>query len=345
MYVSFDDGDLWQSLQLNLPVVPVTDLTVKDDDLVISTQGRSFWILDDVSPLQQLTPEVAASRVHLFQPRAANRFQTGRSFETLAHNLGQNPPAGLVVYYYLAEAPAQSVSLEFQDANGATIDTFSSDAKPVGRGHDAVKTEAGLNRFVWNMRYPDAHGIDGGTHLLGGTLRGPRAMPGNYRVKLTVGGQSFTRDFGIKKDPRLATTTTEYEKQFQMSLAVRDKVSALDDAVNGINRILKQLETSSQSAKADDSLRNAARKLKDELNSVLPKLIEPRFTGFDDQTLIFPLQLNNRLASMQGYLEGDQAPTDQEYAVFDQLSTVLSQALADSEANPGDRRARIQLSP
>ena len=329
VYVSFDDGDLWQSLQLNLPVVPVTDLTVKDNDLVISTQGRSFWILDDVSPLQQLTPEVAASRVHLFQPRAANRFQTGRSFETLAHNLGQNPPAGLVVYYYLAEAPAQSVSLEFQDANGATIDTFSSDAKPVGRGHDAVKTEAGLNRFVWNMRYPDAHGIDGGTHLLGGTLRGPRAMPGNYRVKLTVGGQSFTRDFGIKKDPRLATTTTEYEKQFQMSLAVRDKVSALDDAVNGINRILKQLETSSQSAKADDSLRNAARKLKDELNSVLPKLIEPRFTGFDDQTLIFPLQLNNRLASMQGYLEGDQAPTDQEYAVFDQLSTVLSQALAD----------------
>ena len=129
--------------------------------------------------------------------------------------------------------------LEFQDANGATIESFSSDAKPKdGDDAPAVTTDAGLNRFVWNMRYPDARGIDGGTFFLGGTLSGPRAVPGGYKVKkLTAGGESFTQDFEIKKDPRLATSDPQYVKQFEMSLAVRDRVSELDDAENRINRI------------------------------------------------------------------------------------------------------------
>jgi len=328
VYVSFDDGDNWQSLQLNLPVVPVTDLTVKDNDLVISTQGRSFWILDDVSPLQQLTAEVAASKAHLFKPRPVYRVDYGRSFERETNQaLGQNPPPGLIVYYYLPEPSTQPVSLEFQDANGAPIDSFSSAAKPVGRGHDTVSTEVGLNRFVWDLRYPDAHGIDGGTHFLGGTLKGPRAAPGNYKVRLAVNGQSLTQDFEIKKDPRLATTEAEYQKQFQLSLAIRDKVSTLDDAVNGINRVLKQLESVSHSAKTDKSLVESASKLKSELDAVQKKLIEPRFTGFDDQTLIFPLQLNNRLASIQGFVQGDYGPTEQDYEVFKMLSSELDQIL------------------
>lgn len=329
VYVSFDDGDNWESLQLNLPVVPVTDLAVKDNDLVISTQGRSFWILDDVSPLQQLTVEVAASKAHLFQPRAAYRVHYDRSFEhETDHSIGQNPPPGLIVYYYLAETPIPPVSLEFQDASGAPIETFSSAAKPAGRGRDTVKTEVGLNRFVWDLRYPDAHGIAGGTHFLGGTLSGPCATPGNYKVRLTVNGRSFTQDFEIKKDPRLPTSDAEYQKQFQLSLAIRDKVSALDDAVNTINRVLKQLESSSQSAKADKSLGESASKLKDELETVRHTLIEPRFTGFDDQTLLFPLQLNNRLASMQSYIQGGYAPTEQDYEVFRILSGELDQSLA-----------------
>jgi photosystem II stability/assembly factor-like uncharacterized protein len=328
VYVSFDDGDKWQSLQLNLPVVPVTDLTVKDNDVVISTQGRSFWILDDISPLQQFTAEVAASKVHLFKPRPAYRTSGGGGEgEISPGNLGQNPPSGLIVYYSLAETSVQPVSLEFEDANGAAIESFSSDAKPKDDDGGVVTAAAGLNRFVWDMRYPDGRGVDGKTYFLGGTLTGPRIVPGSYKVKLTAGGQAFTQDFEIKKDPRLATTDADYAKQFQMSLAVRDKVSELDDAVNRINRILKQLETASQSAKADKAVRDAASNLTEELSAVRQKLIEPRFTGFDDQTLIFPLQLNNRLASLQGYLEGDHAPTDQDAAVFQQLSSDLGQAL------------------
>lgn len=329
VYVSLDDGDHWQSLQLNLPVVPVTDLTVKDNDLLVSTQGRSFWILDDVSPLRQLTADTGASKAHLFQPSAAYRFRGGRSPEKLPKNLGQNPPGGVIVYYYLAETATQPVSLEFQDTSDATIATFSSDAKPESHDGAKVTADAGLNRFVWNMRYPDAHGIDGGTYLLAGSLHGPRAVPGKYKVKLTAAGQTFTQEFEIKKDPRLSTTGAEYAKQFQMSLAVRDKVSALDDAVNSINRILKQLDSASQSTKADDSLRDAAKKFTEKLIAVRQKLIESRFTGFDDQTLIFPLQLNNRLASLQIYLEGDQAPTDQDGAVFELLSADLTKTLAE----------------
>ena len=328
VYVSFNDGDYWQSLQLNLPVVPVTDLTVKDNDLVISTQGRSFWILDDISPLQQLTSEVAASKVHLFKPRPAYRPSGRGERETLASNLGRNPPSGLIVYYSVAETSAQPVALEFEDANGAAIASFGSNAKPKDDDGVAVTAGSGLNRFVWNMRYPDAHGIDGGTHFLGGTLTGPHVVPGSYKVKLTAGGQTFTQDFEIKKDPRLATTDAEYAKQFQMSLAVRDKVSELDDAVNRINRILKQLESASQSAKADKAVQDAAKNLTEELTAVRQNLIEPRFTGFDDQTLIFPLQLNNRLASLQNYLQGDHGPTDQDAAVFEQLSSDLTRALA-----------------
>ena len=352
VYVSFDDGDKWQSLQLNLPVVPVTDLTVKDNDVVISTQGRSFWILDDISPLQQLTAEVAALKVHLFKPRPAYRPSGGGGEgEISAGNLGQNPPSGLIVYYSLAETSEQPVSLEFQDANGAAIESFSSDAKPKDNDGAVVTAAAGLNRFVWDMRYPEGRGIDGKTYFLGGTLTGPRVVPGSYKVKLAAGGQTFTQDFEIKKDPRLTTTDAEYAKQFQMSLAVRDKVSELDDAVNRINRILKQLEKASQSAKVDKALRDAASNLTEELIAVRQKLIEPRFTGFDDQTLIFPLQLNNRLASLQSYLEGDHAPTDQDAAVFQQLSSDLGQALGklkqilENDAPPFNSRLKSRGLP
>jgi photosystem II stability/assembly factor-like uncharacterized protein len=352
VYVSFDDGDKWQSLQLNLPVVPVTDLTVKDNDVVISTQGRSFWILDDISPLQQLTAEVAASKVHLFKPRPAYRSSGGGGEgEISAGNLGQNPPSGLIVYYSLAQTSAQPVSLEFEDANGVAIESFSSDAKPKDDDGAVVTAAAGLNRFVWDMRYPDGRGVDGKTYFLGGTLTGPRVVSGSYKVKLAAGGQTFMQDFEIKKDPRLTTTDAEYAKQFQMSLAVRDKVSELDDAVNRINRILKQLEKASQSAKVDKALRDAASNLTEELIAVRQKLIEPRFTGFDDQTLIFPLQLNNRLASLQSYLEGDHAPTDQDVAVFQQLSSDLGQALAnlkqilDTDAPPFNSRLKSRGLP
>jgi photosystem II stability/assembly factor-like uncharacterized protein len=326
VYVSFDDGDHWQSLQLNLPVVPVTDLTLRDNDLIASTQGRAFWILDDVTPLQHMTAEVEASKAHLFPPRAAYRTRHARFFGPSGGG-GENPPAGVVVYYYLAETPSQPVFLEFQDSSGKTIQKFSSASK-AGRGQAAVTAGAGLNRFVWDMRYPDAHGIESGTYVFGASLRGPEAMPGDYKVKLTAGDQSDTQSFQIKKDPRLPTTQEEYRKQFELLMAVRDKVSAAHDAINEIHRVQKQIESASQKAGADSSLLESARKLNGELDGLLHTLYEPRFTGFDDQTLIYELRLNNRLAALQSYVQGDYGPTDQDFKVFQELSAELDQVLA-----------------
>lgn len=326
VYVSFDDGDHWQTLQLNLPIVPITDLKLKGDDLVASTQGRSFWILDDITPLQQLTAEVTASKAYLFQPRSAIRGRRDRSFKPPT-GMGQNPPPGLIVYYYLAAATTQNVSLQFQDDNGKPVREFTRSSKSTPDNHDAVRVEAGLNRFVWNMRYPDADSIDGGTYLLGGSLRGPEVAPGKYKVKLMASGQSYVQNFTIQKDPRLTTTDLDYRRQLELSLAVRDKISAAHDSINAIHRIQNQLATVLHSPKADSSIANGASQLDEKLEAVLHKLFEPRFTGFDDQTLIFPLQLNNRLAAMQNYLVGDYAPTDQDYKVFKDLSNELDQLL------------------
>jgi photosystem II stability/assembly factor-like uncharacterized protein len=324
VYASFDDGDHWQSLQLNLPIVPVTDLTLKDSDLVASTQGRAFWILDNITPLEQLTSGMEASRMHLFTVRPA--YLTGRGGRGGAR--GVAGPSSVIVDYYLAEAPPQPVTLEFQDAGGKPIKKFTSAASSGGRGQAAVTAEPGLNRFNWDMRYPDAHGIEGGTFFLGGSLRGPQAIPGQYKLKLTVGDQSETQNFEIKKDPRVATTPAEYQKQLELLLEARDQLSAAHDAINQIQDVQRQVDAAAQKASGNPGVTRGASKLNDELNSVLHKLYEPRFTGFDDQTLIYPLQLNNRLAAMQNYLGGDAGPTEQAQQVLAQLSSELDQQFA-----------------
>jgi photosystem II stability/assembly factor-like uncharacterized protein len=324
VYVSFDDGDHWQSLQLNLPIVPVTDLTLKDSDLVASTQGRAFWILDNITPLEQLTSGMETSAIHLFTVRPA--YLTGRGGRGGAR--GVAGPSGVIVDYYLGEAPTQPVTLEFQDAGGKPIKKFTSAASSGGRGQAAVTAEPGLNRFNWDMRYPDAHSIEGGTFFLGGSLRGPQAIPGQYKLKLTVGDQSETQNFEIKKDPRVATTPAEYQKQLELLLEARDRLSAAHDAINQIHAVQRQVDAAAQKASGYPGVTGGASKLNDELNSVLHQLYEPRFTGFDDQTLIYPLQLNNRLAAMQNYLGGDAGPTEQAQQVLAQLSSELDQQFA-----------------
>lgn len=327
VYVSFDDGDHWQSLQLNLPIVPVTDLTLKDGDLIAATQGRAFWILDDVTPLEQMTAEVTSSPFHLFQPRATYRGgRGGRGGGGGGRGGAGATPGGVIVDYYLAQAASQPVMLEFQDAAGKTIKTFSSEARG-GRGQATVTSEAGLNRFGWDMRYPHAHGIDGGAFFLGGNLRGPEAIPGQYRVKVTAGDQSATQTFEIKKDPRSQGTAETYRRQLELLLSARDKLSATSDAINQIHAVEQQVDAAAKQAGGNESVTAAAQKLDDELNAVLHKLYEPRFTGYDDQTLIYPLEMNNRLAAMQNYLGGDAGPTDQAVQVLTVLSAELDQLL------------------
>ena len=204
VYVSFDDGAAWQPLRLNLPVVPIHDLVVKDNDLIAATHGRSFWILDDVTPLHQLTPEVARAERHLFKPRDAWRVRGGGGGGggegeggAQARGIGRNPPSGAVVFAYFRQKPEGEVTLEFLNARDSVIRRFST--KPRAPT-DSLKVSAGMNRFVWNLRYPDASRFDQ-MILWGGGTQGPVAVPGTYKARLTAGSWNATQSFEVKKDP------------------------------------------------------------------------------------------------------------------------------------------------
>ncbi|MGH9466173.1 MAG: glycosyl hydrolase, partial [Terriglobales bacterium] len=338
VFVSFDSGNRWQSLQFNLPAVPVTDLTLKRDDLVISTQGRGFWILDDISPLEQYHA-AAAGAAQLFVPRPAYRLAGGGFFFGEGDS-GKNPPQGVIVDYYLPQKAASPVTLSFLDTEGQVISGFSS--APVAaharaanqhsfyfrRPFSRVTGHAGLNRFVWDMQYPGAKGLSGiPTYLMGGGLAGPVAAPGRYQVRLTVDGQTYTQPFVIRGDPNLLTTPAQYEEQFHFLVAVRDELSRANETINRLRALQHQARVALRAA-GDRPVAAPVRSLQAKIGAILGRLWQSHYTGFDDQTLVFPLRLNNQIAALQGYARGNFAPTAQDYTVLHQLSAQLSSQVA-----------------
>jgi hypothetical protein len=211
------------------------------------------------------------------------------------------------VSYYFKTKPGGPVKLDFLDSSGALVKTISQ-----------APAEEGMNRFEWDLRYPDAHGIEGETHLAGGSLRGPMAVPGNYRVRLASNLGTAEQSFKILKDPRLPTTDEDYQKQLRFLLEIRDAESEVNDAINHIRDTLARRKSSGG---ANDAVH-------EQLEEILHELWEPRFTGYDDQMLVFPLKLNNRIAALQGYADGGFAPTDQDVKVFNALSAELEGLLS-----------------
>ncbi len=352
-YVSFDDGGSWQSLQLNLPVVPIHDLTVKDHDLAAATHGRAFWVLDDITPLEQLTDEVARGERHLFTPRDAVRFR-GPGFvpaRSLAA-IGANPPNGAMVYFYLKGKPDGEVTLDILDARDSLVRRYSSRAKEAA---DSLKVEAGLNRFVWDLRYPDAHRFKGLVFWAGST-RGPLAVPGTYKARLAVGSWSETREFQVVKDPRVKATQEDLQKQFDLLVRIRDRVSAANDAVKQIREVKEQLDAVAARARQlpdgkPAALARQADSLKSMLGTVEQAIYQVRNRASEDP-LNFPIRVNNKLASLAGVVgSADAPPTDQAYQVFDQLSAELQgyldrlKAVVDSDVPAFNRLAKEQDIP
>jgi photosystem II stability/assembly factor-like uncharacterized protein len=357
VYVSFDDGTNWQTLQLNLPVVPITDLVVKENDLVVATQGRSFWILDDLTPLHQMLDQVAASSVHLFKPRTTYRMRGGSSS---LPNIGHNPPNGVMVHYYLKTKPEGDIKLEFLDVKGDTIRTFSSKEEKKEGAEEAseeffggaaaaakVTTEAGMNRFVWDMRYADASRVQGAV-LWGGGARGPITVPGAYQVRLIAGNQTMTESFEIKPDPRLTTTQENYQKQFDLLIKIRDKVTAAHDAINQIRDVKKQIEefTKRMNEVATDgkAITEAAKTVKEKIMAVEEELMQVKAKSNQD-VLNYPIKLNNKLTALAGVVaSADAAPTEASYAVFEELSAKVDAQLARlKEAMEADLQAFNKL--
>lgn len=330
VFVSFDDGGNWQSLQLNLPVAPIHDMVVKEDDLVVATHGRSFWILDDLTPLHQITDEVAISDFYLFKPRDTY-WMRGWSFPW--PNVGQNPPSGTVVYYYFKEKPKAKVTLEFMDSQGNIIKKLSGIKRKEpeervprrffrGGVSLGVRVEAGMSRFIWDMRYPGAERVPGAV-LWGGMLSGPVAVPGIYKVKLSVGEESMTQTWEWKKDPRIETSQEDFQKQFDFLLKIRDKVTEVNRAINMLRDVKKQIDDLVKHVRGHDKSKEiieAARKLKKKLIPVEDELIQSKSKSGQDP-LNFPIKLDNKIAALASVVaSADARPTDQSYELFKELS-------------------------
>lgn len=345
VYVSFDDGTNWQSLQMNLPVVPIHDLMVhkREKDLVVATHGRSFWILDDLTPLYQITDEVAKADAHLFQPRHAYRMRGG-SINIPGLPIGKNPPNGALIYYYLKSKPEGEVKLDILDASGALVKSFSSKVERQdereqdafaqffggGPAEQRVSAEAGMNRFVWDLRYPDAAPLPGAI-LWAGTTRGPLCVPGQYQVRLTVGGKSFTQTFEVKKDPRLTTTQEDFQVQFDLSKKILDKLSDVNKAISSIRDSRKQFDELTKRIKDHPSAKTvteAAKALDKKLTEIEEELIQVKIRSSQD-ALNYPIKLNNKLAALLSLVQAaDARPTSQSFDVFDDLSRRCDEQLA-----------------
>jgi len=412
-YVSFDDGASWQHWQSNLPVVPVYDLQVKDNDLVAATHGRAFWILDDVSPLRLLTDEVAAKDSHLFTPRVTHRLRplpgAGREpavglknymlglggaatfieqknpdgeIKRVFIDAGTNPPSGVIVNFYLKERPDGEVKLEFFDRDNNLIKTFTSkkdepeqpagdEIEPGVEGEEGTEAEeaaavadtdrtvpkdAGLNRFVWSMRYPDAEKVEGDASTQQ-SLTGPAAAPGEYRVRLTANGRSFTEDFRIVKDPRVKATQEDLEAQFELLIQIRDKLSDTQKGINQIRALKAQLDTwigadGKPVRKGIPSAVVAAGKsLRDSLTAVEDELIQAKAKGQLD-SIQFPAKLNVKIAALTSVVSSaDTVPTRQSYDVYEELSGRIDEQLRrlgnvmDAEAVAFNRAVREADAP
>ena len=325
MVVSFDDGESWQPFQLNLPVVPVTDLAVRQGELVVATQGRGFWVLDDLTPLYQLSPEVVEAPVWLFEPKPTYRVEGYRARDP--RGAGTNPEAGVVIHYRLAETLPDSAeaALKIIDRAGDVVQTFTPDDEDFELGLDA-----GMNRVVWGRRYPDASRFDGMV-FWGGGLNGPEAVPGTYTARLVVEGDSLEAPFEILLDPRSSATTADLEAQFEFLREVRDKVTEVNESVERVRDLRDQIRTYlgrlPETADAD-SVRAAGDRLVERMTAVEEALYETRNESNQDP-LNYGINLGNELSALGATVaSGDFRPTDQAYAYRDEVMAEIEVELA-----------------
>lgn len=344
LYISYNDGDNWLPFQLNLPAVPVTDITFQkqQDDMVLATQGRGFYVLDDMPLVRALNPATfsRSTDVKLFPVKRAIRID-GFSFDFGGFGgeaAGQNPPSGAVIYYYLAHKPQGPVKLRFLTASGQLVKEFSSEPTAEQKAEESARgggefprggpelapAKEGLNRFAWDLRYTDATGFPG-LLMWDGSLRGPLAVPGEYKVELTVDGKTESENFTVIKDPRAPTTSEDFNKQLALALRIRDRVSDADSAVVSIRAALDQLKP--YLASSNERVKAMAKDLTDQLTGVEENIYQTKLRA-DEDALNYPIKLNNKLASVGGVVEmNDVAPTAQSYAVFDELSAQLQTQL------------------
>lgn len=327
MYISFDNGTSWQPFQLNLPIVPITDLTIKNKNLIAATQGRSFWIIDDLTPLHQLSDEVAKSDAYLFQPIDSYRMGgSRRRDESLV--AGQNHAGGVNVHFYLKEEPKEEeeVILSFHHQDDQLIRQYSTKSE---ERSEQLEVKNNGNVFNWNMRYPNALDFDG-MILWSGSLVGPMVPPGTYKVKLTVGGETQEQEFTILADPRSETTPAEYEAQFNFCKEVCDKVSEAHQAIIDIREIRKQMKAFTDRVAdnpAFEELVAQAKQLDEDMTAIEEELYQTKNQSRQDP-LNFPIKLTNKLAHLNALTtRGNFPPTKQAKEVQTEIEGKINEQL------------------
>jgi len=350
VWASLDDGATWFSLRKNLPIVPVHDLAIRDGDLIAATHGRSFWVIDDLSALRQLTPQALASGSFLFTPRPTYRITWQGGFGGGGggtSTVGQNPPAGAIVNYWLKQ-PAKKLTLEFRDSTGRTIRSFTNDTMPAtaaaptgGRGggdgfggappEPKAPNKAGMNTFAWNLREPDATRFDGMIFWAGGT-NGPLVIPGTYTARLIVDGTpALDTKFIVKKDPRTKATQAELIAQYKLLMQVRDRTTDANDAVRTVRWVRAQLTERMKDMSAADSA--TYKPLADALDAKITE-VEAEVYQVKNQSgqdpLNYPIKVNNQIAAMAGVIGSTEAkPTKQSVEVFQLLEKELDGYLTE----------------
>lgn len=324
MYVSFDDGASWKPFQMNLPIVPITDLTIKNNNLIAATQGRSFWMIDDITPLHQLSDELASKAHHLFKPMDSYRMGGGNGRDS--KTAGTNHPGGVLVSYYVKDTvKTDTIAISFHEANGNLIKHFST--HPNRKENEGkLNVKEGLNSMNWNMRYNGAKTFDG-MILWWATTNGPVASPGAYKVKMTVNGVESMQDFNLLKDPRSSSSDADLKAQFDFLMKVRNKLTETHEAIINIRKAKAQISGVMKKADNED-ISALGKEIIKEMSTIEKALYQTKNESGQDP-LNFPIRLNNKLghlASISGI--GDYKPTASSIAFYDEVTGLIDEQLA-----------------
>ena len=351
LYVSFDDGAHWQKMQLNLPPIPITDMRVHRNDLVISTQGRGIYILDDITPLhgaRTAHSELADGTVpaHLFPPRNTIQISTSGRSGPEARS-GENPPTGVQIFYALGgadeERDHQNLMLEIFGPNGDLVQRFHSDRDPdpnprdidfASRGQIRLTTEEGMNRFLWNMRYPPIDRPD--DMVVYGLTHGPRTIPGEHRVRLSIGDWSQEARFRIVSNPRVDTPQSHHDERLEMSLRMRDDLQTIFDAIRTLSSVRDQIDNrlySMRAAQIDLSeIESVAKSITEHLGEIELLLWNPQIEGYND-IQHFTAGYDTKVAYLYGKVDGsDHRPTTGQRLRYDELHADLEKLFAQLDA-------------
>ena len=349
MYISFDDGANWQKFQLNLPIVPITDLAIKNNNLIAATQGRSFWMIDDLTPIHQLTNSIIKEDVILFKPQDSYAMSGGNG--KTSKTAGTNHPGGVAINYFIKEkGDKELVSLKIYDINNVLIKTFSTEPNK-DKKEAELTLENGNNIFYWDMMYPGAEKVKG-MILWWASLNGPMALPGNYKVTLTIGETSKSQNFTILKNPISETTLADATAQFNFINDINTKVTEIHKALKNVKKVRDQINSLKKSMKGKEehkSLLDYATALLKEMTAIEEILYQTKSKSNQDP-LNFPIRLNNKLAHLNSLTRiGSYAPTQQAidfkneinkeidnelaklYELFDNKISVLNQKVKDSQ--------------